>query len=146
MTHEHKHPISTGVVHGNSMLLNRLEEYNLNWFWRILLADKDFQEPQFGFDFLVLPVLIQHWDPIFFLYVPVKRKKLKFQLNPPSCSKPNTEAASGSYFRADKNITGSLFTNNRHDIIFQFIADETAIIYKTELKTQQHLFSTLAAA
>lgn len=41
----------------------------LDGFGGILFADENFQETQFGFDPLVLPVLLQHGHPVLLLHI-----------------------------------------------------------------------------
>lgn len=47
-----------------------VKDHILYGFWRILFADKNFKKPKLGFNFLVLPVLLKHWNTILFLGIP----------------------------------------------------------------------------
>lgn len=52
------------------------KERILYGFWRILLAYKNFKKPKLGFNFLVLPVLLKHWNTILFLGIPRRENNI----------------------------------------------------------------------
>lgn len=72
---------STSQVHDDSFreynwFYDVFKEHILYWFWRILFADKNFKQSKFGFNFLVFPVLLKHWNTILFLGIPRVENKI----------------------------------------------------------------------
>lgn len=67
--------VTTACVCGDSGRAVGGSEEGLDGFGGILFADENFQEPEFGLDPLVLPVLLQHRHPVLLLDISTAEEK-----------------------------------------------------------------------